>query len=110
MKPFLLIAFVRWIFGKVFSSVIELNEKFRDLLREAPWIAVFAWITGTIMFIAVVSLFGMGYVDTSDQLGQFLLAQISIAVLYLAVNGVTIMYEAFKRDREELFNVLKDTK
>jgi hypothetical protein len=60
--------------------------------------------------MSVVSLVGLNYVDTSEQLGQFLLAQIAIAVLYLVVNGVTIMYEAFKRDREELFNMLKETK
>jgi hypothetical protein len=110
MKPFLLIAFVRWVFGKMFSGAIELNETFRELLRETPWIAVFAWIVGTIVFMSVVSLVGLHYVDTSEQLGQLFLAQIAIAVLYLAVNGVTIMYEAFKRDREELFNVLKDTR
>ncbi len=110
MKPFLLIAFVRWVFSKMFSNVIELNETFRDLLRETPWIAVFAWIVGTIVFMGAVSLLGMGYIDTAEQMGQFLLAQIAIAVLYLVVNGVTIMYEAFKRDREELFNVLKETK
>jgi hypothetical protein len=60
--------------------------------------------------MSVVSLVGLNYVDTSEQLGQLFLAQIAIAVLYLAVNGVTIMYEAFKRDREELFDVLKDTR
>jgi hypothetical protein len=110
MKPFLLIAFVRWVFGKMFSNVIELNETFRELLRETPWIAVFAWIVGTIVFMGAVSLLGMGYIDTAEQMGQFLLAQIAIAVLYLLINGVTIMYEAFKRERHELFNILKDPK
>ena len=110
MKPFLLIAFVRWIFGKMFSKVIKLNEIFRETLQEAPWLAVLAWIPGTMMFVGAVTLLGMGFIDTDEQMGLFVLAQFAIAVLYLAVNGVTIMYEAFKQDREELFDVLKDTK
>jgi hypothetical protein len=110
MKPFLLIAFVRWIFGKMFSKVIKLNEIFRETLQEAPWLAVLAWIPGTMMFVGAVSFLGMGFIDTDEQMGLFVLAQIAIAVLYLVVNGVTIMYEAFKQDRKELFNVLKDTK
>ena len=109
MKPFLLIAFVRWIFGKMFSNVTELNETFRELLRETPWLAVLAWIPGTMMFVGAVTLLGMGFIDTPEQMGLFVLAQFAIAVLYLLVNGVTIMYESFKQDREELFNVLKDT-
>ena len=108
MKPFLLIAFVRWIFGKMFSNVIKLNEIFRETLQEAPWLAVLAWIPGTMMFVGAVTLLGMGFIDTSEQMGLFVLAQFAIAVLYLVVNGVTIMYEAFKQDREELFNILKD--
>jgi hypothetical protein len=108
MKPFLLIAFVRWIFGKMFSNATELNETFRELLRETPWLAVLAWIPGTMMFVGAVTLLGMGFIDTPEQMGLFVLAQFAIAVLYLLVNGVTIMYAAFKRDREELFDVLKD--
>jgi hypothetical protein len=110
MKPFLLFAFIRWIFSKMFSNAIKLNETFRELLRETPWIAVYAWIVGTIMFVGAVTLLGMGFIDTPEQMSLFVLAQFAIAVLYLAVNGVTIMYEAFKQDREELFNILKDTR
>jgi hypothetical protein len=109
MKPFLLFAFIQWIFGKMFSKVIKLNKKFRNALEDEPGLAVFGWIVGTIISMAVVSLLGAAFIDSGARFGQFMLAQISIAVLYLTVNGVTIMYKAFKQDRQELFNKLKDT-
>ena len=108
MKIRLMFAFIRWIFSKIVSNVTDANAEFRDLLRETPWLAVLAWILGTMMFVGAVTLLGMGFIDTPEQMGLFVLAQFVISVLYLVVNGVAIMYEAFERDREELFNILKD--
>lgn len=110
MKPFLFVAFVRWIFSKMFSKILELNESFRRTLRYEPGFAIFFWMIGSMVVMTVVSMIGAGFIDTAEQFGWFVLTQISIAVFYLAVNGITIMYEAFKRDREELFNILKDSK
>lgn len=107
MKPFLLLAFVRWIFSKVISKVLKLNRQFRSTLRQEPGIAIFFWIMGTICSIGIISLLGAVFIDTAQQFGWFILAQLGVAFLYLVVNGIAIMYEAFKRDRQELFNVLK---
>jgi hypothetical protein len=107
MKIRLLFAFVRWIFSKMFSKVLKLDETFRDTLREETGLAVFFWVVGTVCSIGVVSLLGAGFIDTAAQFGWFILAQLGVSFLYLVVNGVAIMYEAFKRDRQELFNVLK---
>lgn len=110
MKPFVLVAFIRWTFVKVSSKVSEANEKFRDALRYETGLALFAWLVLTVIFITVITFLGLGFIDTSEQLGWFILAQFVISLLYLSINGVTIMYEAFKRDRQELFNILKDSK
>jgi hypothetical protein len=110
MKPFLFVAFIRWIFSKIVSNVSDANAKFRRMLRhETGLAAVVVWFMVTMAFMGAVTLLGMGFIDTAEQLGLFVLAQFVISVLYLLINGVTIMYEAFKRDREELFNILKDT-
>jgi hypothetical protein len=111
MKPFLFVAFIRWIFSKIVSNVSDFNEEFRRMLRHETGLAVAAWCIITVIFMTVVTSIGaIIFIDTAEQLGWFVLAQFVIAVLYLLINGVTIMYEAFKRDREELFNMLKDTK
>ena len=109
MKPFLFVAFIRWIFSKIVSNVSDATAEFRRTLRREPVLALFAWCIITVIFMTVVTSIGaIIFIDTAEQLGWFVLAQFVIAVLYLVVNGVTIMYEAFKRDRQELFNILKD--
>lgn len=108
MKPFLLFAFVRWIFSKIVSNVADANAEFRRTLRHETALALFAWLILTVIFMAVITFIGAIYIDTTKQLGWFVLVQFLISVLYLSINGVTIMYEAFKRDRSELFNILKD--
>jgi hypothetical protein len=108
MKPFLFVAFVRWIFSKIVSNVSDANIEFRRMLRRETGLAVAAWCIVTIIILTVISSLGAIFIDTAEQFGRFVLAQFAIAVLYLVVNGVTIMYEAFKRDRQELFNILKD--
>ena len=111
MKPFLLIAFVRWIFSKIVSNVSDANAEFRRSLRHEKGLAIFVWLILTVIFMTVVTLLGsVTFIDTAEQLGWFVLAQFIISVLYLLINGVTIMYEAFKRERHELFNILKDPK
>ena len=106
MKPFLFVAFVRWIFSKI----SELNEFFRDTLRHEPVLAMFAWLFVSIISIVSITISGLVFIDNVEQAGRFVLAQIAVAVSYLLVNGVITIYEAFKRDRPELFNISKDTK
>lgn len=108
MKTFLLFAFVRWIFSKIVSNVADANTRFRDALRYETGLALFAWCIVTVIFMTVLTFIGMIFIDSPSQLGWFVLAQFAVSVLYLSINGVTIMYEAFKRDRQELFNILKD--
>jgi succinate dehydrogenase/fumarate reductase cytochrome b subunit len=109
MKIRLLFAFIRWIFSKIVSNVSDANTQFRRSLRRETGLALFAWLILTVIFMTVITAIGsVTFIDTAEQLGWFVLAQFVISVLYLVVNGVTIMYEAFERDRQELFNILKD--
>jgi hypothetical protein len=109
MKLRLMFAFIRWIFSKIVSNVADANAEFRRSLRRETGLALFAWIILTVIFMTVITAIGsVTFIDTAEQLGWFVLAQFVISVLYLVVNGVTIMYEAFERDRQELFNILKD--
>ena len=109
MKIRLMFAFVRWIFSKIVSNVSDANAEFRRMLSHETGLALFAWLILTVIFMTVVTSIGaIIFIDTAEQLGWFVLAQFVISVLYLVINGVTIMYEAFERDREELFNILKD--
>jgi hypothetical protein len=107
MKIRLMFAFVRWIFSKIVSNVSDFNAEFRRMLRHETGLALFAWLILTVIFMAVVTSIGAIFIDTAEQLGWFVLAQFAVSVLYLLTNSITIMYEAFKRDRQELFNVLK---
>jgi hypothetical protein len=108
MKPFLLFAFIRWIFSKIVSNVADTNTRFRCSLRRETGLALFAWLILTVIFMTVITGIGAIFIDSPAQLGWFVLAQFAVSVLYLSINGVTIMYEAFKQDRQELFNILKD--
>jgi hypothetical protein len=108
MKIRLLVAFVRWIFSKIVSNVADANSEFRRSLRLEPVLALFAWLILTVIFMTVITVIGAIFIDSPAQLGWFVLAQFTVSVLYLLTNSITIMYEAFKRDRHELFNILKD--
>jgi hypothetical protein len=100
-------AFILWIFSKIVSNVADANKEFRGSLRRETGLALFAWIILTVIFMTVITVIGAIFIDSPAQLGWFVLAQFTVSVLYLLTNSITIMYEAFKRDRQELFNVLK---
>jgi hypothetical protein len=107
MKLRLMFAFVRWIFSKIVSNVSDANAEFRRMLRHETGLALIAWLILTVIFMTVVTSIGaIIFIDTAEQLGWFVLAQFVISVLYLLINGVTIMYEAFERERQELIDIL----
>jgi uncharacterized membrane protein len=100
-------AFILWIFSKIVSNVADANKEFRRMLRHETGLALIAWLILTVIFMTVITVIGAIFIDSPAQLGWFVLAQFTVSVLYLLTNSITIMYEAFKRDRQELFNVLK---
>ena len=107
MKIRLMFAFIGWIFRKIISNVADANAEFRRMLRHETGLALIAWLILTVIFMTVVTSIGaIIFIDTAEQLGWFVLAQFVISVLYLLINGVTIMYEAFERERQELIDIL----
>ena len=107
MKTFIIPSFIGWILKKIANSVIGTNSTFRSVLREEPWLALVMWLCCSMMLFLVYIFVMMLFIDTNDDALMFILIYLAGAFLYLAVNGVSVMYEAFKEERQELFNVLR---
>ena len=107
MRPFIITSFVGWILKKIADSRVEYNRSFRNLLSRESWFAILIWFFFSLALFFPYMLIMMPFIDTNDQALVFLLIYIAITVLYLAVNGFSIMYKAFKEERQELFNILR---
>ena len=98
--------FIKWIFKKLFEGLAEHNSEFRYTLRNSPWEAVFFWFLFT--FLTMLLLAGVQFVTKWDVPVQLWFAYIASCVLYLLYTGFSIMYNAFKRERAELFETIKN--
>ena len=102
--------FIKWIFKKLFEGLAEHNSEFRYTLRNSPWEAVFFWFLFTFLtsILTMLMLAGVQFVTKWDVPVQLWFAYIASCVLYLLYTGFSIMYNAFKRERAELFETIKN--
>lgn len=110
MKSFVFISFIKWIFRKLFSKIIKMNSQYRELIEEDLPAAIMVWIMCSLVFNVVVMIMALPWVETVGDISVVAICSVSASVLYFVVNGVTILYNAFKKEHQELFNILKDTR
>jgi hypothetical protein len=104
-----MLAFVKWIFARMGKGLFKQHEKFKEMLVDETPLALFAWfIISVLTSIFFLLVFG----------GLSALLQVQIPVLvwfaymvscvfYLLYTGFSVMYNAFKAERAELFETIK---
>jgi hypothetical protein len=109
LKFFVLKAFASWVIEKLFAKLFKLIKTFRRTLKQEPGLALVAWLTISTMLIAVGTFIGAMFLDTTHGLSWLITIEFFVAFVFLAVNVVLVLFEAFKRERLELFDIIKDT-
>lgn len=106
----LALAFIKWIFKKSFEGVIEWNEDFRRLLRNEAPLGIFLWfIISLISTIGVLLLcVGIQFITGLNIPMLTLFVYMGLCVVYLLYTAFSLMYNAFKAERAELFETIKN--
>ena len=102
--------FIKWIFRNLFNKISEKNNDFRYTLRNSPWEAIFFWFMFTFLtsILTMLLLAGVQFVTGWDVPVQVWFTYIASCVFYLLYTGFSIMYNAFKAERAELFETIKN--
>lgn len=115
-----LFAFACWVaskasFGAV-SKFQNFNENFRSKLDDDPGLSSVGWVAITlligcawalIVMLLDVSLFDM-QISKSAYAVQFFLLSTYLSVIWYIYHGVQVLWDAFQRDRQRVFDLLKD--
>ena len=106
----LMFAFIKWIFSKLGESLIESHQSFRRGLRREPGIHVVGWFFFSLLssILVMLILVGVQYVTGLQIPVQLWLSYVAGCVIYLIFTAVNIMYNAFKEERRELFETIKN--
>ncbi len=103
-------AFIKWIFKQIGKGILSINQDFRDLLSNQPGLGLFAWfICSLLSSVAMLLLLaGVQYVTRLDIPVQVWFTYIAACVIYLLYTAFNLMYTAFKAERAELFETIKN--
>lgn len=103
--------FVKWCvektFGGALNKIKEINAEFRSMISTEPILAFFIWFLLTLLFMAAgVLLLGIAF--KSFETGVALALCIPVAsICYFVYNILYVAWQSFKRDRQQLFENLK---
>ena len=103
-------AFIKWILANMFSRIRETDTEFRYTLQHRPWEAVFFWFIISLLtsVVTLILLAGLQYVTGFDIPVQIWFGYMISCVIYLLYTGFSVMYNAFKAERAELFETIKN--
>jgi threonine/homoserine/homoserine lactone efflux protein len=105
-----LLYFIKWIFSQIVEGLIHKNQMFRNTMRHETGFAFFIWgatSVGTslgIMLCLAVFTVATGIHPPFIIMGAWMV----LCLLYLVYTGFSLMYNAFKAERAELFNTIKN--
>lgn len=110
MRIFL--AFIKWILVKMFRGLIDQHREFKYSLVHETGVTIFLWlvvsfITSIVMMIVLV---GFQYVTGVNVPVQVWFGYIAGCVFYLLYTSIQVMYNAFKAERAQLFETIKNGK
>lgn len=105
MKLRLMFSFVKWCFSKFGQWLVNLNSKFHSHLQSYTGEALMIWLMASAVLMIFVLILAL--VIDINTAGYVVLAYWASCFLYLFSHGVTILFEAFTDERQQLFNHLK---
>lgn len=106
------LAFVKWILAHIGRGLLEFHRGFKKDLKREPGIAFIAWLLASLLSAAAMLLI-LGALEHFTGVGVFVYiwyAYIAGCVLYLLYSSFSVMYNAFKAERAELFETIKNGK
>jgi hypothetical protein len=101
--------FIGWMLGKAGKTLIKNNQVYRAYLAENKAAAFVLWFFTTVFVGTGVSLYTLFFTDSFNLAAHLFLGWTVITTLYVAVNAVSLMYEAYQQERNHLFQILKDS-
>ena len=109
MKTHTIVSFIGWLLKKQFGGIIRLYQKYDDLVVESPGLSLmptlFASIFSILIFLIVFAIIGH-----LNLIPMFSLAWASLLFLNYFRIILREQFKEFKRERQELFTVIKDGK
>jgi hypothetical protein len=107
-----LIAFARWIFQNAFAGISNVNQGYREFMQDQPWGGI---IIGLLLSVVTFLLFALTTIAVCDYNDTkparwMLVCCILPQITYIVYTGFSLMYEAFCRERAELFETIKNGK
>lgn len=106
------LAFIKWIFVKMFEGLLESHTSFKRNLKRETGIHLVFWFFASVVssIIFMVVLFVIQYAIGIEIPIQVWVAYNIACVVYLVCTGFSIMYTAFKAERAQLFEIIKQGK
>lgn len=103
--------FIKWMFSKIFSKLLDFDNELRYNLRRKPGEAMFFWMILTVVFtllnfVAMVAMTSMLGWNPGIWIALWLPAAM---IAHFIIVSFQIMFKAFKDERAELFNTIKNS-
>lgn len=105
-----ILAFIKWVFVQIGKGLYKQHRHFRRGLEDETGLHIFIWFIITLLssLAALLVIGAIQYVTGINIPVQVWFTHIAGCVIYLVYNGVSIMYNAFKAERAELFETIKN--
>lgn len=105
-----LFAFIKWVFVQIGKGLYKQHRHFRRGLEDETGLHIFIWFVLSLLssLAAMLILVGIQSATGINIPVQVWFTYIAGCVVYLVYNGVSIMYNAFKAERAELFETIKN--
>ena len=109
MKLHLIKLFVTWILKKIGAWFVKINDNYRQMMVRDTGFAVFFYVFSAAVSTVLAALFGVAVTQGSGVAAAYCAGTaFTISTGYFLYHAFSQMFEAFKKDRQELFNRLKD--
>lgn len=104
--------FFKWVILKIFNSCAEIHNNFRYNIRYNSVETLFFWfiivMCATLCDLIILASFA-ALTDTRPH-GAWIFALAIAMFVHMICTGFSVMFEAFKQDRAELFETIKNGK
>jgi len=109
MKLHLIKPFVIWVLKKIGAWFVKINNNYRKMMVRETGFAVFFYVFSAAVSTVLAGLFGVAVTQGSGVAAAYCAGTaFTISTIYFLYHAFSQMFEAFAKDRQELFNRLKD--
>jgi hypothetical protein len=113
MRLHLLWEFIKWTFVKLFGSLLDTAVEFRtELKRGAPnsVFASFAFVAASVVLFGVIALLSVTLIASREVVNYIICTVFWTLVAAYFYNVIKAGWECFVDERQELIDVLKESK